>query len=342
MPNWKARRSRRARPECPASSPVPAPAASAAAAQKAATPRLRPPAHDTDPSGGARGGELSRLRDAPDWPGSSAPGKSSGGSGASHRACLHRQDLPSVSARRVPTAQLDGAVLGRQRLGVNLISRIATLREEGRLDPQHPVVSGTVHQLSLSVGAIVSAIPTGPRWLGWTASAPAQWSTPYRMGTMATCGLSAERYFLRRGRGKAVGSAGRVVLPLPTTITMAPSNGLGPPVAGHPRPGGALPQGHLAGPVGRGTPSALEARSFTHPQARRRHRSTGLGASCWPPLADPSASRASCAHIKELFVFVASRTCQRTTTPPSAACVIWSSAARLAAAPARSRAPRAR
>ena len=35
--------------------------------------------------------------------------------------------------RRVPTAQLDGVALGRQRLGVNLISRIATLREEGRL-----------------------------------------------------------------------------------------------------------------------------------------------------------------------------------------------------------------
>ena len=35
--------------------------------------------------------------------------------------------------RRVPTAQLDGVALGRQRLGVNLLSRIATLREEGRL-----------------------------------------------------------------------------------------------------------------------------------------------------------------------------------------------------------------
>ena len=49
--------------------------------------------------------------------------------------------------------------LGWQRLGVNLISRIATLREEGRL----PIRSvqwylDTVHQLRLSVGAIVSAI----------------------------------------------------------------------------------------------------------------------------------------------------------------------------------------
>ena len=61
--------------------------------------------------------------------------------------------------RRVPTAQLDGVALGRQRLGVNLLSRIATLREEGRL----PIRSiqwylRTVHQLRLGVGAIVSAI----------------------------------------------------------------------------------------------------------------------------------------------------------------------------------------
>ncbi len=67
----------------------------------------------------------------------------------------------------MPTAQLDGVALGRQRLGVNpesssgqaLISRIATLREEGRL----PIRSiqwylRTVHQLRLSVGEIVSAI----------------------------------------------------------------------------------------------------------------------------------------------------------------------------------------
>ena len=35
---------------------------------------------------------------------------------------------PVCRRRRVPTAQLDGVALGRQRLGVNLISRIATLR----------------------------------------------------------------------------------------------------------------------------------------------------------------------------------------------------------------------
>ena len=127
---------------------------------------------------------------------------------------------PGCRRRRVPTAQLDGAALGRQRLGVNLISRIATLREEGRL----PIRSvqwylRTVHQLRLSVGAIHrTAQQANQRWpRSWTASAPAQWSTPTkpagaRTGPMATCGLSApppnatscERYFLRRGRGKAV------------------------------------------------------------------------------------------------------------------------------------------
>ena len=62
---------------------------------------------------------------------------------------------PACRRRCIPPAQLDGVALGRQRLGVNLISRIATLREEGRL----PIRSiqwylCTVHQLRLSVGAI--------------------------------------------------------------------------------------------------------------------------------------------------------------------------------------------
>ena len=74
-------------------------------------------------------------------------------------------------------------VLGQQRLGVNLLSLIATLREEGRL----PIRSvqwylETVHQLRLSVGAIVSAIhrtaqraqPADPG----PHPRPARWSTP--------------------------------------------------------------------------------------------------------------------------------------------------------------------
>ena len=62
---------------------------------------------------------------------------------------------PACRRRCTPLAVLDGVVLGQQRLGVNLLSLIATLREEGRL----PIRSvqwylDTVHQLRLSVGAI--------------------------------------------------------------------------------------------------------------------------------------------------------------------------------------------
>ena len=110
---------------------------------------------------------------------------------------------PACRRRCTPPAELDGVVLGQQRLGVNLLSLIATLREEGRL----PIRSvqwylDTVHQLRLSVGAIVSAIhrtaqrPNRPWPRSWTASAPAQWFTPtkpagVRVGPTATCGLSA-------------------------------------------------------------------------------------------------------------------------------------------------------
>ena len=114
-----------------------------------------------------------------------------------------------------PDAQLDGVALGRQRLGVNLISRIATLREEGRL----PIRSiqwylRTVHQLRLSVGAIVSAIhqtAPGPTGSGRDPGPhPRQPSGPRRRnqngnnGYVWTFSTPTERYFLRRGRGKAV------------------------------------------------------------------------------------------------------------------------------------------
>ena len=59
----------------------------------------------------------------------------------------------------MPSAELEGVVLGRQRLGVNVISLTVALREEGRL-PLRAIqwYLKTVHQLSLSLGAIVEAI----------------------------------------------------------------------------------------------------------------------------------------------------------------------------------------
>ena len=48
------------------------------------------------------------------------------------RTCPART-CPACRRRCTPPAELDGVVLGQQRLGVNLLSLIATLREEGRL-----------------------------------------------------------------------------------------------------------------------------------------------------------------------------------------------------------------
>ena len=60
--------------------------------------------------------------------------------------------------RCVPPAQLGGVVLGQQRLGINLLSLIAALREEARL-PLRVIqwYLDTVHGLRLSVG------PSWPR-----------------------------------------------------------------------------------------------------------------------------------------------------------------------------------
>ena len=66
---------------------------------------------------------------------------------------------PVCERRRTPQADLGRMVLGKQRLGVNLLSRIAALREEGRL-PLRTIqwYLQTVHRLPLSLGAIVRAI----------------------------------------------------------------------------------------------------------------------------------------------------------------------------------------
>jgi hypothetical protein len=69
-----------------------------------------------------------------------------------------QRQCPCCGRRWLPTDALAGVVAGRQRLGVGLVSLIATLREEGRL-PVRTIqwYLRTVHQLSLSVGTIVGA-----------------------------------------------------------------------------------------------------------------------------------------------------------------------------------------
>ena len=66
---------------------------------------------------------------------------------------------PVCERRRTPQADLGRVALGKHRLGVNLLSRIAALREEGRL-PLRTIqwYLQTVHRLPLSLGAIVRAI----------------------------------------------------------------------------------------------------------------------------------------------------------------------------------------
>ena len=134
---------------------------------------------------------------------------------------------PACRRRCTPPAELGGVVLGQQRLGVNLLSLIATLREEGRL----PIRSvqwylDTVHQLRLSVGAIVSAIhrtaqraqPAVAAILdrirgspvvhadetGWREDGANGYVWTFSTPTERYCPCSSQGQALRRGRGKAV------------------------------------------------------------------------------------------------------------------------------------------
>jgi transposase len=68
---------------------------------------------------------------------------------------------PACHRRWTPTADLTGVVVGQQRLGIGLVSLIATLREVGRL-PIRTIqwLLAQLHRLQLSVGAIVAATRT--------------------------------------------------------------------------------------------------------------------------------------------------------------------------------------
>ena len=121
--------------------------------------------------------------------------------------------------RCLPQEPLQGLAVGRQRLGINLMSLIVTLREEGRL----PIRSiqqylQTVHQLKLSVGAIVETIHTAallarPAVAGMLERIRGSpvvnadetgWRQDGVNGYVWTFCTPTERYFLRRGRGKGV------------------------------------------------------------------------------------------------------------------------------------------
>lgn len=69
---------------------------------------------------------------------------------------------PSCRRRCVLSAQQEGVALGQQRLGINLLSLIAALREEARL-PFRVIqwYLDTMHRLRLSLG------PSWPPREGW-------------------------------------------------------------------------------------------------------------------------------------------------------------------------------
>ena len=126
---------------------------------------------------------------------------------------------PGCRRRCVPPAQLAGVALGQQRLGINLLSLIAALREDGRL-PFRVIqwYLDTVHGLRLSLGAIVSAthrvaqkaqtvmtdIVERVRGSPVVHADETGWREDGHNGYVWTFSAPTERLFLRRGRSKAV------------------------------------------------------------------------------------------------------------------------------------------
>jgi transposase len=126
---------------------------------------------------------------------------------------------PGCGRRCVPPPELAGQVVGQQRLGVGLLSLIATLREEGRL----PVATiqwylETFQQCHLSAGAIVDALqrvatqarPAVAAGLARVRASPyvqadeTGWRENGRNGYVWTFSTPTEQVFVRRRRTKAV------------------------------------------------------------------------------------------------------------------------------------------
>jgi transposase len=126
---------------------------------------------------------------------------------------------PLCGKRHVPRADLGGVVVGQQRLGVNLVGLIVSLREEGRL-PIRTIqwYLRTFHQLSLSVGQIVGLLHQTARQAKPKVEAIKQtirespavcadetgWRQNGHNGYVWTFSTPRERLFLRRGRNKEV------------------------------------------------------------------------------------------------------------------------------------------
>ena len=233
-------------------------------------------------------------------------------------------------------------MLGKQRLGVNLVSLIATLREEARL----PIGAiqwylRTVHGLRLSAGAIVSAIhQTAQQAQAAVAQILAQiraspvvhadetgWREDGHNGYVWTFSTPSARYLSAaepqqsgggRGVGRPTPPACWSATSTPLTITMtARYNAAGytccgtsttcvlsTPMMRHWRGGLTPSTGFMTGPKPAPTPGKSGGARAQLALERQ------LLAICQPFLDDPSTTPAKLCrriqrHIKSLFVFVA-------------------------------------
>ena len=243
--------------------------------------------------------------------------------------------------RRTPRADLAGVALGKQRLGINLVSLIAALREEARL-PYRTIqwYLQTVHRLPLSLGAIVRAIhqvaqkaqPALAEIQDRIRGSPVVhadetgWRQDGVNGYVWTFSTPTDRYFLRRGRNKevvdeALGDSFSGVLVSDFYAAYHHYPGLKQRCWVHLlrdiRDLKALyPQDQkLAQWAGAIHQIYTGAKAFVHPEARQRRRvqqqlERKLVANCRPFLEDPAAAQSKLCQriekfIKELFVFVA-------------------------------------
>ena len=240
-----------------------------------------------------------------------------------------------------PPTELDAIVLGRQRLGINLISLVAALREEARL-PWRTIqwYLDTVHGLRLSLEAIVDATRrvaaqaqtelTGILERVWGSPVvhadETGWREDGHNGYVWTFSTPTERYFLRQGRGKDVVDAvlGQELAGVLVSDFYAACHHYGGPKQRcwahllrdmHGLRSSYPKDGSLARWADGIHQLCRQAAAFRHPAEKQRRAAQlalerRLLALCRPYMHDPSAVQAKLCrrmerHIKELFVFVA-------------------------------------
>ena len=129
------------------------------------------------------------------------------------------RNCPVCGKRRLPRLELGGVALGRQRLGINLMSLVVTLRERARL-PIRTIqwYLRTVHGLEVSEGTIVGVVHRTAEMarravgevLDRIRGSPVVFAdeTGWRQdgvnGFVWTFSTPDERYFVRRNRGRQV------------------------------------------------------------------------------------------------------------------------------------------